>query len=225
MVKLKCHLLPQITEIHAQSSELDRHPNPLLMAGLEDDFDTLHANPDHLIFKNSRIYQHQVLQIHYTTYDVRHAEDILNPNTEHCDIMMLHHSESSKQGPNWFGYTRIIGIYHANIQYIRSGMKDYLAWRMDFLHVRWFERVPQQDLHGLDALRFIRMEDCSSFDFVDLSDVLRGCHLLPVFRYGKLHQEQIAMSHIAWDLDDWTFYYVNRYYDRLRHNFAILLCR
>ena len=66
-------------------------------AGLEDDFNTLHANPDHLIFKNSHIYQYQVLRIHYTIYDVWHAEDILNPNTEHCDVMMLHHSESGKQ--------------------------------------------------------------------------------------------------------------------------------
>lgn len=196
--------------IHApgSGSQLDRDVNSSLAAGLDDGFGTLDANPGHVIFKNDRIYQHYVLRINYTTYDIRRAEDIFNPNTEHRDILMLH-SQDSERDRDPFCYARILGMYHANIQYIGPRMKDYLPRRMDFLHVRWFERVSQQDLPGLDALKFVDMNDPASFDFVDPADILRGCHLLPAFRYGKLRQN-LHQSPIACDSEDWRFYYVNR---------------
>lgn len=183
------------------------------MDGLEDDFGASAAGLNHVILKNNRIYRHHVLRINYTTYDVRRGEDIFNPNTEHSDIMMLHRPES-EQDREQFCYARIIGIYHANVQYVGPGMKDYIPRRIDFLHLRWFERVPEQDLHGLDALRFIHMDDPQSFDFVDPSDVVRGCHLMPAFRHGKLHREhKVATSPVsaARDSEEWEYYYVNRY--------------
>ena len=201
--------------VHDQNSELDSDTDPSLMAGLGDSFGALHANLNDVILRHDRIYRHHILWINYTTYDVRRANDIFNPNTEHCDILMLHRPES-EDDHHQFCYARIIGIYHANVQYIGSGMKDYLPRRMDFLHVRWFEQVPQQDLHGLDALRFVQMNDPGSTDFVDPADMLRGCHLLPAFRHGKLHSEQVATSPIARDSDDWKYYYVNRYGRRAR---------
>lgn len=186
--------------------------NPALVDGLEDDLGALAARPDHVIFKNNRIYRHHVLRINYTTYDVRRADDIFNPNTEHSDIMMLHRPES-EEDRNRFCYARIIGIYHANVQYVGPGMKDYLPRRMDFLHVRWFQRVREQDLHGLDALRFTRLDDPESFDFVDPADVVRGCHLLPAFRHGTLPREHnvASPSSAARDCEEWKYYFVNRY--------------
>jgi hypothetical protein len=169
-------------------SELNDNMNLSLTAGLNDGFGSLEANPDHVILKNGRIYQHHILRINYMMYDVHRADDIFNPNTEHHDIMMPHRPESDEDHHPFY-HARIIGIYHANVQYIGPWMKDYLPRRMDLLHVRWLEQVPQQDLHGLDALRFVHMNDPAAFDFVDLADVLRGCHLLPTFRHGKRHQE------------------------------------
>lgn len=182
------------------------------MAGLDDAFSTSTANPNHVIFKNNRIYRHYVLRVNYTSYDVRRAEDIFNPNTEHCDIMMLHNEESEEDSYHRFCYARIMGIYHTNVQYIGPGMQDYLPRRLDFLHIRWFERVPQQDLHGLHALQFVPMDDPGSFDFMDPADVVRGCHLIPAFRHGRLHQESSSTS-IAQlgDSKIWKYYYVNRY--------------
>lgn len=102
-------------------------------------------------------------------------------------------------------------MYHVNAQYIGPGMKDYLPRRVDFLHVRWFERVPQHDLHGYDALRFVELNDPTAFDFVDPEDILRGCHLLPAFRHGKLDRG----VHGDHDLEDWKYYHVNRSVIRL----------
>jgi hypothetical protein len=180
------------------------------MAGLHNDFGSLHTHADHTILRNDQIYRHHVLRINYTTYDVHCTDDIFNLNTKHRDIMMLHRPES-EHDHRQFCYASIIGIYHANVQYIGPGMKDYLLRWMDFLHVWWFEWVPQQELYGLDALRFVQMNDPMTFDFVDPTEVLRGCHLLSAFRHGKLHREQIVTSPIAWDSENWKYYYVNRY--------------
>jgi hypothetical protein len=184
--------------------------NPSQTAGLTNNFGSPEGRPDQVIFKNDRIYRHHILQINYTTYDVHRADDILNPNTEHCDIMMLHSPEDAYDHQQ-FCYSRIIRIYHANVQYIGPGMKDYTPQQMDFLHVRWFERVPQQDIHDLEAVRFVCMDDPAVFDFVDPADILRSCHLLPAFRFRRCHQGQIATSPIARNSEDWKFYYVNRY--------------
>lgn len=151
-----------------------------------------------------------MLQINYVTYNVCCADDILNPNTEHCDIIVLHSPENANDH-QWFCYTRIIGIYHANVQYTGPGMKDYTPWQMDFLHVQWFEWVPQQDLHYLEAVRFVCMNDAIVFNFMDLADILRSCDLLLAFRFGRCHQGQIAMLPIVHDSEDWNLYYVNRY--------------
>lgn len=212
VLKLKCHLLPRIVAVHAQGSGFhqDCDPNLSLTAGLDDSFNTLDANPGDVILKNDRIYQHFILRINYTTYDIRRAEDILNPNSEHRDILMLHRQDS-EHDRSLFYYARIIGVYHANVQYIGPGMRDYSPRRIDFLHVRWLERVPQRDLCGLEALRFVETNDLGSFDFVDPADVLRGCHLLPAFRHGKLHGElHRELSPIARDSEDWKYYYVNK---------------
>jgi hypothetical protein len=55
------------------------------------------------------------------------------------------------------------------------------------------------------------MDDPAVFDFVDPADILRSCHLLPAFRFGRCHQGQIVMSPIAHNSEDCKFYYVNRY--------------
>jgi hypothetical protein len=55
------------------------------------------------------------------------------------------------------------------------------------------------------------MESTNAFGYVDPADVLRGCHLLPVFANGKLHPDHIATSKLASDTDNWKYYYINRY--------------
>ena len=159
------------------------------------------------MLKQDRFYRHNLTRINYTTYDVRHAQDIINPNTEHRDIMML----SGSSHP--FCYARVIGIFHTNVIYTGPGLLDYQPRRLEFLWVRWFELIEQPsdgcDL-ALDALRFIPMMEDEAFGFVDPTDVIRSCHLIPAFAMGRLHPNGVAMSRCAQDGADWKKYYVNR---------------
>jgi len=170
---------------------------------------------DQVLFKDGRIFQHKVLHVNYTTYDVRHDQDIFNPGSDHCDLIMLAApgSDEEPETQHQFCYAWLIGVYHANIHFIGPGSKDYLPRRLDFVHVRWFELVPPtvENRTWLDALRFVRMNNVNAFDFVDPADILRGCHLIPAFAKGRSHPNHINLSPIAKDGDDWKYYYVNRY--------------
>ena len=109
----------------------------------------------------------------------------------------------------------VIGIYHANIQYIGSGLKDYNARQLDFLHVCWFKWIPSNPQPSgipLDLLQFIPMDVKGTFNFIDPVDVLRGCHLIPMFTKGQSHPDRSTLSPIAKDSADWRYYYVNRYF-------------
>ncbi len=198
----------------------------------------LHISPDSfgpgvtaqstVFIKGDRIYQHKLARFYYTTYDVRRSEDVVNPNTPHCNIMLLANTEINDPDPDLstravvhpFLYGRVIAIYHANVIYTGPGMRDYDAMRFDFLRVRWFQvDQPQgRDRYRsswktlrLDRLSFPPMAEQGSFGFVDPSLVLRSCHLIPAFSLGKARLDGIGLSAIAKDSKDWKSYYVNRF--------------
>jgi hypothetical protein len=52
---------------------------------------------------DEKLYLHKTLRINYTTYDVRHSQDTLNPRT-HADIMILSQEdqEDSDGHPYWY---------------------------------------------------------------------------------------------------------------------------
>ena len=64
-------------------------------------------------------------------------------------------------------------------------------------------RVSAWEQHTLDTIRFLPMADKGAFGFVDPTDVLRGCHIIPSFADGRLHPDNVAMSRCAGDSDDW----------------------
>ena len=171
---------------------------------------------DQVLFKDSRIFQHKVLRVNYTTYDVRRDQDIFNPGSDHRDLIMLATPGSIEEPETHhrFCYARLIGVYHANVHFIGPGSKDYLPRRLDFVHVRWFDLVPPTSVENhpqLDMLQFVPMNDVNAFDFVDPTDILRGCHLIPAFATGRSRPDRISFSPLAKDGDDWKYYYVNRY--------------
>jgi hypothetical protein len=168
---------------------------------------------DSVLFKNDKIYRHHIARFNYTTYDIRRAQDVINPNTSHCDIMVLANfeSEDTSQTPFWYG--RVLGIYHANVVYTGPGMVDYTPRRFEFLWVRWYRSVaPMHPWHAcrLDMLEFPPMANDDSFGFLDPRDVLRGCHITPAFKSGKVHVDGVGLSRCAKDAQDWSQYYVNR---------------
>lgn len=78
-----------------------------------------------LILKDYRIYCHNIARINYTTYDVCQAQDVINPRTEHCNIMVLRHDNNVVHASHKFIYGKVLGIYHVNIIVIGVGMVDY----------------------------------------------------------------------------------------------------
>lgn len=174
-----------------------------------------------ILIKDNRLYLHKVARFYYTTYDIRRSEDIINPQTSHCDIMLLAGAENQvvgetgalpPSGSHPFIYARVLGIYHVNIVYTGPGMINYEAMCFDFLWIRWFELYDSSKVmeKNLDRLRFPPMAAEHSFGFVDPQLVLCGCHLLPVFSCGKQHEDGIGLSWLSKDGSEWKSYFVNR---------------
>lgn len=176
---------------------------------------------DSVLFNHDRIYSHNVLRVNYTSYDVRRAQDVINPNTSHCNVMMLQAPSVDEgcSGPP-FCYARVLGIYHANVVYTGPGMVNYQPHRMEFLWVRWYHQIDAArtgwKYRKLDRANFAPISAAGAFGFVDPSDILRACHLIPVFHKGLQHVDGHGFSRFAQDSSDWVEYYINR---------CVFLCR
>jgi hypothetical protein len=166
-------------------------------------------------FKGDRMYRHNIFRLNYTTYDVRRAQDTINPNTDHSNIMLLS-SEDASSPHHQYIYAHVLGIYHVNIIYTGPGMLDYRARRMEFLWVRWFANRDNEPVQNgwaraqLDRLEYPPMNDEESFGFVDPAHVLRGSHLIQTFVLGMRDADGADISECARDSKDWHQYYVNR---------------
>jgi hypothetical protein len=131
-----------------------------------------------VIIDNNIIYRHKVLRVNYTTYDMRRAQDSLNPRVSgHADIMVLSpENEEDNKEPHPYWYARILGIFHANIRYIGPNSISQEPVRMEFLFVRWFGRDPTLrpgwKSRRLFRLGFVPGNDGSAFGFLDPNQVI-----------------------------------------------------
>ena len=184
----------------------------------------LHGGPtdadvsaDSILFNHDRIYQHSLIHVNYTTYDVWRSQDVLHTSTSHCDVMMLSAASSDNADtspPHPYRYARVLGIYHANIVYVGPRMVDYQPQRFDFLWVRWY-RVMEAVRTGwtarkLDRVKFPPLVGDDVFGFVNPSDVLRCCHMMPRFSQGRIHSNGKGLSLCARDSSDWAQYYIGK---------------
>ena len=167
-------------------------------------------------FIGSKIYSVQTCRVYYTSYDLQRQCDTVNPRT-HPDIMLRASTAEAATEPYW--YARVIGIYHANIwvenTVIPGGRKTR---RMDFLWVRWLGKELNYRAGFrkacLPKIGFIESTDDYAFSFVDPVKVIRGCHLIPAFNFGRskklLPQScSIARCLTPEDVDDWLNFFVN----------------
>jgi hypothetical protein len=173
------------------------------------------ASRDSVFLKDDRIFEHQVMTINYTTYDVRHQRDIIHPggNSSHHDIMGLHNSDNQTE-TNHFWFAHVLGIFHANVIYAGAGASDYNPCHLDFLWIRYYSRRPTPSLSSrfqLESLEFPPVSETWSFGFVDPSAVLRCCHIIPAFSMGcRRLQLGSPVSISAKSADDWKAYLINR---------------
>ncbi|KAF7310253.1 hypothetical protein MIND_00399200 [Mycena indigotica] len=179
------------------------------------------ADRRQVIIRNDRIYEHKVFRVNYTTYDVRRAQDSLNPRY-HSDIMTLS-PENDMTHP--FQYAQIIGVYHADVIHNVPGA-NAAAKRMDFLWVRRYRL--ERSWHGRDCFKrrrlyrvqFLPHNDPNAFGFINPDEVIRASHLIPSFHspkittllpidsIGRLQREGLEEG------EDWEWYCVNPFPDR-----------
>jgi hypothetical protein len=226
MPKLKKYLLPRIKEMIRQEK-----------GGPDDTLGMVDINPepteqqyskcelDGILFKNNCIYSHKIVRINFTTYDVRRSQDVIHTGTTHCNIMALSSQRSSESHsgqskvPFPFIYGHVLGIYHVNVVYNGPGMLDYQPRRIEFLWIRWYEPVESAPLPWrkmkLDRIRFPPVDSDDAFGFLDPSDVVRTCHVIPRLTSGKASERDSRkvchkQSKIAKSVSDYNMYYVNR---------------
>lgn len=171
----------------------------------------------HVHIVNDRLYDHKTMRVNYTTYDMRREYNILNPRV-HANVMavspLFDHKSSSSEDGHPFVYARVLGIYHAEVIHTVPGQLA-TAHTVEVLFVRWYRRdvtykagFQHRRLHRLE---FIESTDASAFGFLDPDDVIRGCHIIPVFTKGK--NDALVKASRIWHSprDDWKYFYVNLY--------------
>lgn len=206
--KLRQHLLPRILSKLQQLSE----------GSIPEDYgiDPNGENLNSVLFQHDRIYPHNIMRINYTTYDVRRSQDVISTSTSRHNVMVLAGSNADgNSAPHHpFRYARVLGIYHVNVIYIGPGMINYQPHRLEFLWVRWYQTADTRrtgwEARLLDCIQFPSMTGGNAFGFIDPSNVVRSCHVIPAFARGRCHPDGKGLSHCGRDSHDWVAYYVNR---------------
>jgi hypothetical protein len=98
---------------------------------------------DTIIIKNDRMYHHNIVQFNYTMYNVCQAQDIVNPHTPHCNVMVLCSDSDLRLNSHRFMYGKVLGVYHINVIYIGAAMVNFTPLQMEFLWVCWYEPMEQ----------------------------------------------------------------------------------
>ncbi|KAG2059465.1 hypothetical protein BDR06DRAFT_979974 [Suillus hirtellus] len=216
--KLKHFLLAKIKDILTTEDGLS-HTNSSTAVMVPGSTTPTNANLEgQILIKADHMYRHNLMHLNYMTYDVRQAQDIINPSTSHCNIMLLGHTSedsnaTSEQHP--YLYTRVLGVYHVNVTYIGPGIIRYHLHHIDFLWVRWYQYMDEglSRCPSLDCVCFPPMAEPDVFGSVDPNDVLRCCHVILQFSQHLQHLDGKGVSHCTQDQLDWKFYYINCFVD------------
>ncbi|KAJ3771938.1 hypothetical protein FB446DRAFT_789170 [Lentinula raphanica] len=173
-----------------------------------------------------RFYAAKTMRINYTTYDVRRDQDVINPRTDHCMVMVRSADyDDPKKHPFW--YARVLGIFHADVLRLDNGQVQEIE-HMEFLWVRWMGAEPHyrwgRKVARLPKIGFVAESDPYAFGFLDPGLVIRACHLIPDFVTGRtselLQTRQLTAARPVGEVDDWGSFYVNIFVDRdmfMRH--------
>ena len=198
---LKDHLLERLLSRHGQ---------------LDDDTPDFTDRDRFAVFiVNDQLYEHQTLQVNYTTYDARRDQDTINPRT-HADVMFLSRDNPSAVNAHPYLYAQVLKIFHLRILHTGPSSRDTGVQEFDVLWVRWFQRDVSYgagwDCKRLHRLSFFPGRHPDAFGFVDPNDVIRSSHLIPAFAHGKTAAflPLPSVCRLGEDKDnDWKHFYIN----------------
>ncbi|KIJ36057.1 hypothetical protein M422DRAFT_132875, partial [Sphaerobolus stellatus SS14] len=112
---------------------------------------------------------HQTCCINFTTYDMQHLQDTINPSMSHRDIMLHACDDPSNPGYHPFWYARVIGIYRCLTRLCNQPEFQ----EIHFLWIRWLGRSENHvraaiNPHFLDQVGFVTQDDdMDIFGFVN----------------------------------------------------------
>jgi hypothetical protein len=133
-----------------------------------------------VLFKDNCLYEHATARVHFTTYDLRRDQDIINPSSDKNTIM-IYLPDQPNNHP--WAYARVLGIFHTTVR-IGTGLDT----KTPFLWVRYLEteRAGSAAAKRLERVRYVRVAQDGplAFGFVNPANVIRGVHLLPDFEHG-----------------------------------------
>jgi hypothetical protein len=163
---------------------------------------------------NNVIFLAGQFSINYTTYDVRHDRDAINPNT-HPYVMLRSPEVHSNAHPYW--YAQVLGIYHANVSTTHPEALKHSTQHMEFLWVRWLGIEPGYrsgpKAARLPKVGFVEDTDDDAFGFLDPDLAIRGAHLIPDFNSGRtqllMPYDGPTVARAPDQKDDWMNFYVN----------------
>ena len=165
-------------------------------------------NTEQIFIQNNTLYNHPILTISYTSYDLQREQDIIHLGYGREGIMVY---TPTLGGDEPWLYAKILAIYHVIVR----TASDPEPKRLTVLWVRWMERSTS-GLNGPNSQNYSRVSFVpwsgvpgNAFDFIDPSHIIRGCHLLPAFALGRTFD--LLDPSIARDREgDWCAYYANR---------------
>lgn len=180
---------------------------------------------------------------------MRRAYDTLNVRS--ADVMVVLEEDIAEEGNQLvdpYGYAHLLAIGHAMVKYIgpnkeEAGEYGNGQWhRVDLLRVRWYDHDPEQRMswesRRLPSLSIVPAEEEGAYGFLDPADVVRGCHIIPAFRYGEGSGFEVEDpesnddnddedSVVDEDEDEWegrhVFYNVGMYVSQPRSRISLLL--
>ena len=181
-----------------------------------DEQEYTHAERNSVQIQDNRIYSHRTLRVNYTSYDLRHHQDVINA-ASHPDVMVLSSEDGEDVHPFW--YARVVKIFHLFVCHRGAAPKmehtQTEHQRMDVLWVRWFGLDTdarggwsKKRLHGIS---FIPGDEPGTFGFLDPAQVIRGVHLIPNFPRGQtdMRLPPSIVRPAGDDNNDWDSFYVN----------------
>lgn len=183
----------------------------LLLAHLRDRLFPDEDGTEQIFIENDTLYEHPILNIKYTSYEVQQERDIVHVGYGRTGIMVYTPTLGEDENEPW-SYAKILAVYHITMRTASSPKPETLT----VLWVRWMQRCAV-GLTGPNSRKYTRVSFVpwsgtpgSTFDFIDPSHVIRACHLIPAFNDGRTH-DLLDPSVVRNPKGDWCAYYANRY--------------
>lgn len=168
-------------------------------------------NAEQIFIKDDTLYEHPLLDIKYTSYEVQQERDIIHLGYGQTGIMVHMPMLSEDENEPW-SYANVLAVYHVIVRTASNPEPQTLK----VLWVQWMQ-CGMASLTGLNSQNYTQVSFVpwssipgSVFDFIDPSHIIHACHLIPAFNVGQTH-DLLDPSITRDSQGDWCAYYANRY--------------